>query len=86
MTQSGGLPPTANCRIAEGSFDHFVCDREYRWRDFDSERPRLFQVDGKYELGRLHHREVGGLDALENLAGIDADLTIRFHNVGSVAP
>ena len=34
---------------------------------------------------RLHHRQVRGLRALEDAAGIDADLTIRIRNVASVA-
>ena len=36
-------------------------------------------------LRRLHDRQVRGLGALEDAAGIDADLTIRIRNVGSVA-
>ena len=36
-------------------------------------------------LRRLHDRQVRGLRALEDAAGIDADLTIRIRNAGSVA-
>ena len=36
---------------------------------------RRLQVDDQLELGRLHDRQVGGLRALEDAAGIDADLT-----------
>ncbi len=36
-------------------------------------------------LRRLHDRQVRRLGALEDAAGIDADLTIRIRNVGSVA-
>ena len=43
----------------------------------------VLQVDDELELGRLHDRQVGGLGALEDAAGIDADLTIRVRDVGS---
>ena len=36
-------------------------------------------------LRRLHDRQVGGLLALEDAAGIDADLTPRIRDAGSVA-
>ena len=58
---------------------------EQHWRHVDAERPRRLQVDDELELGRLHDWQVGGLGALENVAGIDADLTKHVHNVGSVA-
>jgi hypothetical protein len=34
---------------------------------------------------RLHDRQIGGLGALQNLSGIDADLTSHVSEVGSVA-
>src|SRR5262249_47826471 len=37
------------------------------------------------EFGRLHHRQVGGLRTFEDFAGIDAHLTKRFREIGSVA-
>ena len=58
---------------------------EQRRRHLDAERPRRLQVDDELELGRLHDRQVGGLGALEDAAGIDADLTKRVCEVGSVA-
>ena len=36
---------------------------------------RRLQVDDELEFGRLQDRQVGGLGALEDVAGIDADLT-----------
>ena len=44
--------------------------------DFEAERLGGFQVDDQFELGRLLHRQVSRLCALEDSAGIDADLTI----------
>ena len=56
-----------------GSFDHLVGDGEQRGRHVDAERPGRLQVDDELELGRLQHRQVGRLLALEDAAGIDAD-------------
>ena len=42
-------------------------------------------VDDKLELARLHDREIRRLRALEDAGGVDADLTVRIHNVASVA-
>src|SRR5207253_768046 len=43
------------------------------------------EIDDQPELARLHDRQVGGLLALEDAPGIDADLMERVHNVASVA-
>ena len=40
------------------------------------------EVDDQLELGRLHDRQFRGLGALEDAAGIDADLTIRIRKAG----
>src|SRR5258708_24768697 len=42
-------------------------------------------VDDELEFCRLQHRQVGGLRAFENAAGIDADLTKHVGGDGSVA-
>jgi hypothetical protein len=42
------------------------------------------EVDDQFELDHLLHRKVGGLRALENLTGVEADLTRLFdHLVGA---
>ena len=51
----------------------------------EAERPGGLKVDDKLELGRLQDRQIGGLGALEDAAGIDADLTIGIRNIGSIA-
>jgi hypothetical protein len=43
------------------------------------------RIDDQFELARLYDRQVGGLGALEDSAGINPYLTIRIRNVGSVA-
>jgi hypothetical protein len=47
----------------------------------DTERARRLQVDDELEFSRLHHRQVGGLRALEDVAGIGADLTVSAKSV-----
>src|SRR5262249_7392935 len=43
------------------------------------------QIDDQLDLCRLHDRQIRGLSALYDAAGIDAELTKRIRNVGSVA-
>src|SRR5262245_5663963 len=67
------------------SFDHLVHGGEkLRWH-FEVERLGSGQVDDELEFGRLHHRQVEGLRTFEDFAGIDAHLTKRFREIGSVA-
>ena len=42
----------------------------------EAERLGGLEVDDQLELGRLHDRQVGRLRALEDAAGVDADLAI----------
>src|SRR5579864_4887864 len=42
-------------------------------------------VDDQLEFGRLHDWEIGRIVAMENLAGIDANLTIYIVEAGPVA-
>ena len=42
---------------------------------------RSWQIYCKYELGRLHHRQVSGLFAFDNSAGIDAGLSKRLRQL-----
>ena len=64
---------TVGFRIAKGSLDHLVGDRENVLRHLDTECARRLKVDDELEFGRLQHRQVGGLGALEDVARIDAD-------------
>src|SRR5262249_59238866 len=64
--------------------EHVVGNGEYVWRHLDAECPRGLHVDDELEFGRLQHRQVTGLGALEDAAGIDADLTKDIREVGSV--
>src|SRR5215471_10980026 len=64
--------------------DHLVGNGKYGWRHLDAECSRGLHVDDELEFGRLQHRQVSGLGAFEDIAGIDADLTKGVSEVGSV--
>ena len=66
-------------------FDHLVGDGEHARRNGEAERLSGRAVDDELEFGRLQHRQVGGLSALKDAAGIDADLTKHVREVGSIA-
>ena len=44
----------------------------------EAERLGGLEVDHQLELGRLHHRQIGWLLALENAPGVEANLAIGF--------
>jgi len=64
--------------------DHLVGNGKYGWRHLDAECSRRMKVDDELEFGRLQHRQVSGLGAFEDAAGIDAGLTKGVCDVGSV--
>ena len=75
-----------SCVAAIGSsFDHFVGLRKQRWRRGNPERLRGLEVNHQLEFRRLHDREIGGLLAFENPAGVNAGLAISVGEAGTVA-
>jgi hypothetical protein len=66
--QTAGHSITSSARAS--SFNHLVGDGKHRWRHLDAERSRRVKVDNELEFGRLRDREVGGLRAFENAAGL----------------
>ena len=67
------------------SFDHLVGGNEQLVRQGEAEHPGGPNVDDQLKLVRLHHRQVRRLGTPEDAAGIDADLTPRICNAGSLA-
>ena len=65
--------------------DHLVSGRQQRFRDGEAEKLGRLKVDDELELGRLQHRQVGGLGAIEDIAGIDTCQTLTVQGIGSVA-
>src|SRR5262249_42874062 len=53
-------------RQKAASFDHVIRGRKQRRRDVDAKRLRRLAIEHHLELGRLLHRKVGRLFALEH--------------------
>src|SRR5215469_12145865 len=59
-------------RSAHGnSLDHLVGGHLHDQRHRDAERLRRFEIDDEFDLGRLHHRKLGGLLTLEDAIDIE---------------
>jgi hypothetical protein len=55
--------------------DHLIGGHLDRHRHVEIKRLCGLEVEHELEFGGLHHRQVGGLRATEDPAGVDADLT-----------
>src|SRR5262249_56991796 len=66
------------------AFDDLVGSGEQRRWDGDVEQPGGLVVDNQFELARALHGQIGRLRALEDAAGIDADLPNHICKVGAI--
>ena len=66
-------------------FDHLIGGGEQRRRHSKAEHPGGRGVDDQLEFRRLQHRQIGRFRALEDAAGIDADLAKRIAQTCAVA-
>ena len=80
------VPIADSCMQQTSLFDHLVGARRLACSGHgEAERLGGLQVDVQLDFGGLLDRQVGGLVALENPAGIDAGQAICVRNVRSVA-
>jgi hypothetical protein len=68
-------PTSATDQRLNRSLNHFVGAGEGRWRDCDAERLGSVEVHHELEGRRLLDWQIGGLCAVEDLAGVTAGLT-----------
>jgi hypothetical protein len=66
-------------------FNHLIGEQLDRVGHLETKCPGRLQVDHKLEFGGLCDRQVGGLHALEDLTGVDTDLTNHVWNIGPIA-
>src|SRR6476659_10182453 len=71
--------PLQNCLL-----DHLVHYGDQARRHSEAECLHSLHIDDKFKLGCLQNRQVGGLVALENTAGVEAGLPVSIGPAGSV--
>ena len=78
------FPDTLDSSFVRASLDHLVGAGEQRRRNFDAECPGSVQIDEELDLGDLLNWQVGRLVALQNSAGINTSLPVRFRSASSI--
>jgi hypothetical protein len=66
-------------------FDHLVGEREQIVGNLNPKRLGRLEIDDQLELRNLLHREIGGLCALEDLRGVESNLSIYIGKTLPVA-
>src|SRR5260370_19139736 len=59
-------PDSCTAAKTASSFDNIVGAREQRRGDVETKQTCSFQIDRKFELGRLQNRKLGGLGTFED--------------------
>src|SRR6266496_6287802 len=73
-----------HCSKIQSLLDHLVGSAQQREREGEAERLGGLEVNDQPDLRDLLDRKVGRLLALEDSAGVDADLTMNFRKIASV--
>jgi hypothetical protein len=63
-------------------FDHLVGVREQRRRHVEAERFSCLEIDDELVFGRLNHRQVARLGALEDAASVPTGQAICIREAG----
>src|SRR3974377_451132 len=81
MGPGGDIRNAANLLL----LDYFVgCEQQTGWH-VEAKRSRGLPIDDELKLDRLGDRQIGRFRALENLAGIEANLTGTIRIIGAIA-
>src|SRR6266576_458033 len=77
---SSGSTPAPAC----SSFNDLIGAGEHRWRNFDTKRLGGLEVDDKLELGRILHRQIGGLLAPKDAIDVARHAPVRIDRIRPV--
>src|SRR6266536_3347054 len=85
--RSPGMVPLLAAALERSppSFDHLVGLRQQRRRHGKTECLGCFQIDHQLEMRGLHDRRIGDIGALEDAAGLDADLMVSIRKARTIA-
>jgi hypothetical protein len=85
LSKTWSVPRFALRLICRRLFDHLVGEGEQPIRHAQAERLRGRCVDDQFVFSRLQYRQVGWLLALEDAAGVNANLAKCIRKAGAIA-
>src|SRR5262249_18325868 len=85
LVERVGMSALCQKQTLSYSFDQIVGAALQRHRNGEAERLRGLEVDDELDFRGLLNRQIGGLFAFEDAAGVDADLAKQLRNIGSIA-
>ena len=72
-------------RTSRHLFNHFVGAGEQLWRNGEAQCLRRLEINYQFEIGRLYHRQIGGLLAPKNAADVNGGLAPGICHAGAIA-